>query len=276
MALPFMLLIAFFVKIKKAIYFLIGRKPKVNSFWVDGIGKSARIVKTQAKTWRALEEIYSYQFNKPTSISSLVDNFWHSRIANCRSVRNRLVITKSKLLSEITKLQLPEVRVISLACGSAQAVIEVTAEMKRRGVVVKVVLIDIDQTALDYARLLAVKHEVSEQIQFVKGSVSRIVKISRDFQPHVVEMVGFLDYVPDDGAVRLISRIKEALLPGGVFITANITHNLEMMFVQEVMDWDMIYRTRKQIINILAKAGFQEISILAEAEKIHLIAIARA
>jgi len=62
-----------------------------------------------------------------------------------------------------------EVRLVSLACGSAQAIIEVIAELKRKGINVKVILIDLEQEALDYTKGLA--EENSRRIKRELGVV---------------------------------------------------------------------------------------------------------
>jgi len=276
LALPLMWLLTVYVMAKKAICKLFNRPvPRINSFWFDGLGLSPRKVKENAASWQALDEIYNYNFDHLISPGILVDNFWEGMM-NCQALRNRFKLVKQELRRAILRFSNhKEVRLISLASGSAQAVIEVLAELKTKGIIVRVVLLDIDQSALDYAMGLARKHSVSDQIEPVRASVSRVVKISRDFKPQVIEMVGLLDYIPQQKAIRLATKIRESLEPKGVFITCNIASNLEMYFVHWVVNWSMIYRTPEELAEVIVKAGFSDCRLIYEPLKIHGLAIAQ-
>jgi len=274
--LPVMWLLTIYVMIKKTICKAFSRSnPKINSFWFDGLGLSPRKVKENAASWQALDEIYNYNFDHSITPGTLVDNFWEG-IMNCQAVRNRFKLVKQELRRAILRFSNhEEVRLISLACGSAQAVIEVLAELKTKRIIVRVVLLDIDQSALDYAMGLAKKHGVLDQIKLVRASVSRVVKISRDFKPQVIEMVGFLDYIPQEKAIRLVTKIRESLEPKGVFITSNIAPNSEMRFIHWVVNWSMVYRTPEELAEVIVEAGFSNYRLIYEPLKIHGLAIAQ-
>jgi len=83
-----------------------------------------------------------------------------------------------------------------------------------------------------------------------------IEEICQDFHPHIIEMVGFLDYLFDDQAVDLIGRIKKILAPNGFFLTCNINKNPEKIFLDWTLLWPMIYRNEEQFSNVLIHGGF--------------------
>jgi len=150
-ALPLMWILTIYVMIKKAVYKLFKSKPKTNTLLFDGLGPWTRKVKEGSASWRALHIIYNHPFKKRDDISGWIDEFWWSSL-NCQSVRNRFKLAKQEVRKAILKFnQQKEIRILSLACGSAQAVIELMAEFKENGTVVKVMLLDIDKSALDYA-----------------------------------------------------------------------------------------------------------------------------
>lgn len=275
LAMPVMWLLTIWVMAKKSVYKLFGSQPEINTLWFDGLGLSPREVKRNATSWRALHEIYNYSFVRRRSIRNWVSNFWEGML-NCQAVRNRYKLVKQEIGR--AALQLggdEEVRIISLACGSAQPVIEAVADLKAKGITASVVLIDIDQSALDYAVTLASRHGVSSQIRVVRANVCKVVRVARDFKPHIVEMVGLLDYFEKDSAVRLIAKIKELLVPDGVFITCNVAPNLEQRFLEWVVDWKMVYRTASQLAEVAEKAGFEKVQLIAEPLRIHNLAICR-
>ncbi len=274
--LPLMWVITAYVVIKKKFYRFLKRPlPKINNFWVDGLGLSARKVKNKPASWQAVSEIYNYEFCRSRKLGILIDDFWEN-IKNCQALRNRFKLVKQEVRRAILNFSNhKEVRLISLACGSAQAVLETIAELKVKGVVVNVLLIDIDQEALDYAISLANKLEIANQVQVFRGSVSQVIKLSKKFKPQIIEMLGLLDYISQEKAIKLAEKIKQSLEPKGVFITCNIAPNLEMNFVKWVINWSMIYRKPEELVEIVAESGFGDFRIIYEPLKIHGLVIAQ-
>ena len=265
----------FWVMCKKAVCNLAGLPSfKTNCWWVDGLGEENRAVKDGAASWKALDIIYNHRFGMSWRLSHLIDDFWIGMI-NAQAVRNRLKLVKLEIRRAIMAFDHgQEIRLISLACGSAQGIIEVMAEFKKEGIVVRTILLDIDQSALDYATELAKKHGVSDQISIVKSSAAQVVRVARDFHPHIIEMLGLLDYIPQDKAIRLCNRIRGCLVPRGIFLTCNVCHNMEMYFLKWVIDWSMIYRTPAELAEVVSEAGFGDYRLIYEPLKIHGLVVA--
>jgi hypothetical protein len=276
LALPVMWLLTIWVMAKKALYKLFGAgKPRINTIWFDGLGLSPRRVKDNATSWQALDEIYNYQFGQRNGLGGFVDDFWEGML-NCQAVRNRLKLVKQEIKRAILQFSNhEEVRILSLAAGSAQGVIEVMAELREKGIRVRAVLLDVNQTALDYAERLAKLYCVSGQIEIVKASVAYVRRASKDFRPQIIEMVGLLDYIPQDKAIRLVRKILESLEVKGIFLTCNIRHNPERHFLKWVVNWPMIYRTPAELAEIVSEAGFSDCRLIYEPLKIHGLIIAQ-
>jgi hypothetical protein len=85
----------------------------------------------------------------------------------------------------------------------------------------------------------------------------------------VVEMMGFLDYIKEDDAVSLLSKIREALEPNGFLITCNISPNIEQYFLTCFINWPMVYRSPKEFSEIANKAGFKKYRLIYEPLKVH-------
>lgn len=273
MALPLMWLLTVYVMVKKTVRRLLGLPgPQINSLWFDGLGSYNRSIKEGAASWKALDIIYNYEFGS----SSIVDDFWIGMM-NAQAVRNRFKLVRQEVRRAILRFSdhNKEVRLISLACGSSQAVVEVMAEFKAKGVMVKTLLVDVDQGALDYARGLAERYGVLGQIEMRRASVAQVVKFSRGFKPQVIEMLGLLDYIPPDKAIHLVTKIRESLVPKGVFLTCNIAPNLEQHFLKWVINWPMIYRDASELEEIACEAGFSDYRLIYEPLKIHGLMIAQ-
>jgi SAM-dependent methyltransferase len=273
---PAMWIVIAYVLAKKAFYKLFfGSKPKINSIFFDGLGPWSKKVKDGAASWKALDIIYNHPFKRTYTLGNLVDEFWWFS-QNCQAVRNRFKLVKQEVKKAILHFgkDNEEVRLVSLACGSAQAIIETVSELKIQGINVRVLLIDIEQEALDYAKGLAIKNNIAGQFDFVKANAYQTAKILRRFKPHIVEMLGLLDYLPRENAIRLISTIRRSLVPGGIFLTCNIRQNSEQHFVRWVIDWDMVYRSPASLAEVIEKSGFDAYRIVYEPLKIHGVVVA--
>lgn len=262
-------LLALWVAIKKRIF---GPNLKINTFWFDGVSKNCRIIKENAAGWKALDIIYNY-FQRDKE--NIFTNFWLS-IKNAQAVRNRLKLTKFLLMKNIESLsnKVREIRLISIASGSAQAVIEAIAEEKEKRILVKGILIDIDPTALDHAKKLAQRFGVEDKFLFINKTASAISEIGREFKPNLIEMVGFLEYRSKEKAIKLIKVIYQVLKKEGIFLVSHIAPNLEKFFLKEVINWPMKYRTLKELAKIISLGSFslENCTFYAEPFKIHYIA----
>jgi ubiquinone/menaquinone biosynthesis C-methylase UbiE len=272
-----MWLLVAYVILKKTIRNLLGfPAPHTNTFWFDAIGSESRKVKEYATTWRAMDIIYNHPFPLRRTLRGLVDEFYWNSL-NCQALRNRLKLIKTELRFAISQIDTSEkeIRIMSLACGSADASIEIIAEFKKKGRVIRAVLVDIDQDALNRAENLAMHYGVEDQIETRKDSAYSLSEISRDFKPHIIEMLGLLDYIPEGEVIALTKKIQESLEPKGVFITCNISPNAEQHFLKWVIDWPMVYRNPEELADIAGIVGFSDYRLIYEPLKIHGLLIAK-
>jgi 2-polyprenyl-3-methyl-5-hydroxy-6-metoxy-1,4-benzoquinol methylase len=273
--LPIMFILTFWVALKKTIF---GHNLKTNTFWFDGISPICREIKENAMHWRALDIAYNYKFQEGTNFTAKITNFWLN-IKNAQAVRNRLKLVKKELRQEIQNLsdKKLEIRLLSIAAGSAQGVIETMSESKQKGIHIKAIFLDLDPTAIEYSRQMAQIFGIVNQITFINKSVKELEEAVGDFKPNIIEMVGFLDYRPREKAINLIGKINQLLDSGGVTLISNIAPNIERYFLYQVMNWPMIYRSPEQLADVVVKEGFnpQKCEIIYEPLKIHGIAICR-
>lgn len=271
-----MWVLTIWVMFKKAVLGLIGVRPKINTFWFDGLSTPCRKIKEGAGSWQALDIIYNFQFGQQNGIGTKVNDYW-LKIINAQAVRNRLRLVRRELIRAIREVaqREKEVRVFSIASGSAQAVIESMIEVSQEGLEVKAVFLDLDPTALEYGREMARRYGLEHKITFVKESTRNLEKAVNRERPHIIETIGFLDYLPHTKAVQLIERIHKLLLPGGKFLTANMCPNPERYFMKWIINWSMIYRKPKELGHIVTEGGFdaERLQIICEPLQLHAVAI---
>ena len=168
-----------------------------------------------------------------------------------------------------------DVRVLSLAAGSAQMVIELMAELTRESIPVRALLIDREVTALHYARRLARRIGIASQFATVRGDVFRFGGLIGDFRPDIVEMLGLLEHVNDENAVSLFREIWEHLNPGGWFIVSQVHPSPELFFISQVVNWTGIYRTTEEFRRLFDQTRFASTTIVHEDLGGQCFAIAR-
>ena len=272
---PLMWLLAFWVALKKKI---LGSKLEINTFWFDGLSPICRKVKENSTSWKALNIIYNYRPGKDKSLAGRVTDFWNG-ILNIKAVRNRLRLVKQQLKENIQKFSGNEkkIRLISVASGSAQGVIEIMKEFKQKGIFVNAIFLDLDPTAIEYSKNLAQQAGVIDQITFVNKSTRELESIAKQFKPQIVEMTGFLEYRLDEKAINLLQRIYNFLTPGGILLTSNISPNPERVFSYWVGNWPLIYRATEHLSEIIIKTGFKPEScqIIQEPLRIHNVAVCK-
>lgn len=274
LALPIMWVLTLWVMLKKTLFGFCGVKFKVNTVWFDGLGRYNAAIKEGVASWRALDIIYTY-FKQEDKTP--VDSFWIGMV-NAQAVRNRLKIVTEEIYQlgkSIAKERGQDVRIFSIACGSAQAVIEVLSRLKAEGIPASALLTDIDESALKYAQRLAASYGVSDCVSVAQSPASKMYRFAEEFKPNVIEMVGLMDYLPHKQAVQIVRRIHRALgQVGGFFITCNIRDNPEKHFLKWVINWEMIYRAPAELTSVITEAGFDTLRIFYEPLKVHGIVIA--
>ncbi|MDP3992978.1 MAG: class I SAM-dependent methyltransferase family protein [bacterium] len=260
---------------------LLGKILKTNTFWFDGASSICREVKDGAFSWKALEVIYNLpSYSEGTNTNEKIAYFWNG-LLNAKATRNRLKVTK-RALEEIfrSRLNTGELKVLSIASGSARAVFETTAELLNDGADrsrIHILLLDLDSSALQYAQNLATQLGIVDLVTLVNDSTTNLEAAIGNFSPNVIEMVGFLEYRPYEKALKLLTRLYSILAEEGYLVVSQIAPNLEQYFLLVVINWPMVYRTRKEFEELLSDSGFDETTrrIIYEPLNIHGVAVCK-
>lgn len=267
----------FYVMLKKALFKALGLPVRLNCWFVDGLSINSRRMKEGATRWPSLNTCYNFTTGVGSTMAHRLADTWWMRIRNAQAVRNRLIIAKRELSIAVQALGAPgrPVRILSLAAGTAQGVIEVAADAKRFGIDCEIVLVDHDESALRYARELADRQEVA--IKTIKYNVLMFDKAIGSFAPDIIEMMGFLDYLSDTLGEKLLRKIWRHLPVGGYFFCCHIHPNGERYFLKYVVNWDggMLYRTVSAFKELLHKGNFLMPLIETEPLGIHSVSVAR-
>lgn len=244
----------------------------------DGSSEILADIKAGARSWRALDIIYNFK----NGIDEHA-NYWVNML-NAQAVRNRLLQSKILLKQALLLREKNTGRgtesnplyLVSLAAGSAQGVLEIVAELRQEQTFVDVLLIDDDYEVSNLIERRVKSLELSSCVEFVAKKALKFQHLCKQ-PPDVIEMLGLLDYLPRKLAVRHCTRIFETLDRGGYFLTCHIHENLEMDFLQYVINWGhkpyMYYRSKEELRKIVSDAGFRKPILFTEPHQIHSIAV---
>lgn len=204
--------------------------------------------------------------------------FWDTFVINGKALRNRLRLMKTLfrelLLSHSAK---KEIKVLSLASGSARGVVETLAELKDLKSSIRIILADQSKVALKFSKELATEFKVTENFTWINHDIFDLKNIVPENSQDIVEIVGFLDYLDQATAVAFLKDVHSVLSKGGSVMISNICNNPERRFLTEIVNWPLVYRDDQSLHAALADSGFKEsnIKILFEPFKIHVLATAK-
>ena len=237
-----------------------------------------RIVFHSVTTYKALEVMYTFPARRAKRETNMVDLFWEYFLNNARAIRNRLLLAKKEILKAIKEVSQRKdtVNLLSLGSGSARAVFEVMGALNGQPSV-RCKLIDMSRRAISFSQELACGYNVNHQAEWHRDYAHNLKNYCQDFQPDIVEMVGLLDYYPEEQAVDLVTKIYDVLSPSGWLITCNIRPNFESPFVTKGINWPLIYRSPEELVSIICQAGFSPkfVQVVYEPLKVHGLAIAQ-
>jgi len=245
--------------------------------------ESADEVIEHATTHRALEVLY--QHGHPHKSRSISQKFFHYiwfHSNNSRGVRNRLRLVKRELKKHFSELvnERKDIEVLSIASGSARAVIEALAESGAVGNInIKGIFVDKSVEAIKYSKELAEKLLFNNHnLTWVNDTVGNFFKKDNlENRFDAVEMVGLLDYFDDKKVEMTFHSIRKSLKTGGILVTANIVENSEQKFVTNAIGWSMVYRNAQRLAKLLYQAGFEydKMEVFYEPLKVHVVIVVK-
>ncbi len=276
---------SFFKKIINLLFIpVLNSLPKSFKRLIEKSNKSAGEVIRNKTTYYALEVLYNNgtRLNFRTYLENFFYKIWF-QTNNAKGVRNRLKKTKREIKINLLSIleNKEKVRFLSIASGSARGIIEVLNELDYElQSKIEVVFLDKSIHALEYSKKLVNLKGLEKRVHFswvndTAGSYLRSLGEDKKFD--LIEMVGLLDYFPNEKVLQIFNHIFSVLHDDGVLITANINDNRERRFVTNIIDWKMIYRSGEEMMLLLKNSGFCKKNIISYYEPlmIHSILIAK-
>lgn len=161
--------------------------------------------------------------------------------------------------------------VVSIACGHLREVQQSSA--MRRGGIGRLVGIDHDATSLTGAD----QAMGPGGLEPVQASIRDILTARVELPPaDLIYASGILDYLTTPIAVGLMRRCRQALVPGGILVVANLTPTLlDAGYMEAAMDWWLTYRALHDLEQAAGAAARSGDMIQMISDPLGNLAIAR-
>jgi len=153
-------------------------------------------------------------------------------------------------------------RCASFACGAAGPVSLLVRDMQKRGAEFeKVYMLDQDPLALAGAYQTLEDAGVSDDI--IDAQLTDLVRgdFEKTIEPgslDIADLLGLIEYLPDELAIALLAKVRTRMKPGGVVLWGNMVKDRpQQKMFKEVVKWPPLkQRTIKESLGLAIKAGY--------------------
>lgn len=178
-----------------------------------------------------------------------------------RAVRFRKDLVKRQLAALLSRRagSRQPVKVLSIAAGPAQELVELFQELPEMPAPLEVVLFEQDKNALAHAwrRLTPIvdaRFPGRVRLLFLHDSIKRLLRDAELFTPFgsfdLVYSCGLYDYLQQRTGVILTRHLAGATAPGGQLLVANMVDHAGRLLQEIHLDWPLVYRTREEILDL--------------------------
>ena len=192
--------------------------------------------------------------------SARVHSFINGRPAT-RGARARKLRLAALLHRTLAEVESPEI--LSVACGHMREGQLLSPErLNRAGR-----LVAMDQ---DRASLSEVSRSMShcDSLSVVPESIRALIAGELDLGSFdLIYSLGLYDYLEQPVAQRLTQVLFDALKPGGRLVIANYLHLVDAAYMEAFMEWNLIYRTPAEILDLaggVSQAAIRDKSYVKE------------
>jgi extracellular factor (EF) 3-hydroxypalmitic acid methyl ester biosynthesis protein len=184
--------------------------------------------------------------------------FNQTRAARAVCARKDLVKRELETLIASRAGSRTPVRVLSIAAGPAQELVELLDGAGPLPAPVEVVVFEQDKNALAHAwrRLqpCAGAPGPGVRLTFLHDSVKRLLRDGALFAPFgsfdLIYSCGLYDYLQHRTAVILTRHLARALAPGGRLLLANIVDHATRWVMEFHLEWTLVYRTHADLLRV--------------------------
>ena len=208
--------------------------------------------------WRAMEIMYENK--RPRSF---FDRMAIRYGVFSMAIRNRKKLVKRFLHRAFDRHSREErLIIVSVGSGPGTHVIDAMADHHHKGV--HAYCIDFDGAAFEFGEKHTREHGLAHRVNYIEGD-ARDLHQHVSVVPHIVKMIGLLEYLSDDECIEMFRAMNDALAPGGNLITSGlIDRHKQSRFLSRILNWRLNFRTADDVIRLLKAASFTNFEVSME------------
>jgi extracellular factor (EF) 3-hydroxypalmitic acid methyl ester biosynthesis protein len=209
--------------------------------------------------YEVMNFVYEKDFEGPTLFARALGHaFLQTPPSLAVRRRKDLMVRQLRAVLESSCGSSRPVRFLSIAAGPARELQELLAGMDELPAPLEIVLFDQDKGALAHAyrrlRPLAEgRFPGRVRIVFLNESIKRLLRDTHLFD--AFHSCGLFDYLHEWTAVGLARNLYSAAAPGGKVFIANMVDHPGRWFMEQHLEWELLYRTREELVDIGRRAA---------------------
>ncbi len=232
--------------------------PKALLQWVVRRSKSPLIQETLRKPggWQSMAIIYA----NPAP-NGLLDGWavQHSPLAMATRNRRKLITARlEELLRAIPDHEV--LTAVGIGAGPGVHLRDALRSCGRRPDQFRVYLIDRDMSACQEIERNAAELSWHDSWRFIHGDARSIRDLLPCVQPHLVKMVGLIEYLSDGELKELLAALRSVMRPGARLLTHGLVDRYgNSPFLERTFGLRHHRRTGPELAGLLTESGFKDI-----------------
>ncbi|HEY4260262.1 MAG TPA: class I SAM-dependent methyltransferase [Schlesneria sp.] len=190
--------------------------------------------------------------------------------------RNRRKLVTAKL-TELLKTYQNEaaIQLLGIGAGPGLHLQDAVVRAGIRSENVRISLIDLDSDAFEFGRQCAAERGLQNSVNFVQGDAREIRRVLPDVSPHVVKIVGLLEYLTDEQALQLLTAMRDVIQSSGRLLTHGLVDRYNSgPFLKRTFGLSHVQRTEHDVSALLKLAGFETLIVHHTPMQIYPVLIA--
>jgi SAM-dependent methyltransferase len=225
-----------------------------------------------------MEHIYQNTPKGDGKIGRLIDG-WGLQLQSMEAIRGRRILMKDQL-HHLSKKRLEKNKsfsVMNLACGPCRELFDFLRECEYTEKI-DALCVDIDTEALQYSNQNVNNIPHNASVRYMSENLVKwaLGKVSHDIgAKDLIYSAGLFDYLEPRLFCKLVDKCHEHLKPGGSLLIGNFAPHKDMLFMDHLLHWKLIYRTGEELKELFKDTKFGgDVTILEEPEKVNLFVLA--
>ena len=225
-----------------------------------------------------MEHIYADVPKGEGKLGEIIDAFCLQRPGSL-AIRSRRILLRDQLLqlSGATSRRGRTTRIMNLACGPNRELFDFLAACDHSEDI-EALCVDIDPEALQYTNQYVNIFPHRASIKLMSENVIKwaLGRATHHIEPlDIIYSSGLCDYLDPRLFRALITQCHRHLKPGGTLLLGNFTHYPDSLFLDKLLRWELIYRTKEDLQELFAPPPFgDQVTIIAEPNQVNLFAVA--